>query len=166
MRYDGYKAFFCDCSTRNGMVLQENKIYICESVVKFRHSGFHFCKRLEDTLRYFDGFQKIKFAKVIGSGKIDEYVDEYYGYYDMYSCSRLYIDHFLTNDEINDYIDMLVKLAQYYPERLIRMISGYKLSSEQKKYILENVKSEISNERVKKAIKYYQENKKNVYYLK
>lgn len=163
MKIEGYKALFDDCSTRDGTILKAKNIYICNSVIKFRHSGYHFCKRLEDTLRYYDGFKEIQFARVIGSGIITTYDDEYYGYYDMYACSELYVDHFLSKQEINTYIEKLIKLAPYNPERILRFIRGYKLTNKQKEQIVTSINDKYTKERCHKAIEYYQENKKYVY---
>ena len=159
----GYKAFNSDLSNRYGQKFREKRIYHSgDKDIKFRKTGFHFCKRLEDTLRYYDGFSEIKIAKVAGFGEIDEYEDNYYGYYDMYSAKDMYIHHFLSEKEVVDYvIDILAN--SYNVERVIRFISGYKIDDDVKIKILKLIRNECDKMRVEKAIKYYQEGKKYVY---
>ena len=59
---------------------------------------------MEDTFRYVDAVnENVEVAKVIGSGEIVEFNDEYYGYYDMYAASDLDVIKFLSREEIIKY---------------------------------------------------------------
>ena len=60
-----YKAVSKDHTSRYGDLFEDGKNYNINSRIKFGSNGYHFCKRLKDTLRYFDGFSDIAFAKVI-----------------------------------------------------------------------------------------------------
>ena len=83
------------------MVFEEGKTNKVDGNIKFgvNGNGFHFCKRLEDTLRYIDD-KDPKIARVIGRGTIDEGFDDYNGYYDMYASSIIDIKYFLMREEI------------------------------------------------------------------
>ena len=151
----GYKAFNSNFTTRYKSLMEKGHFYTTDSNIKFGMSGYHFCKRMEDTLRYFDGFKPIQIAKVLGMGEIVEYYDHYNGYYDMYACSKIYIESFLTKEEIWQYVLTLVKEAEYGSLRLFRIIQGYKLNEEQKRYILERLKNKNSYDYYEKAIEYY-----------
>ena len=48
----GYKAFYKNLVNQNGMSFEIGKRYVCEE--EYQNYGFHFCKNIEDTLRYFD----------------------------------------------------------------------------------------------------------------
>ena len=90
----GYKAFDKGLINRYGTKFEVGKIYIAEGAVKFGNqgNGFHLCKNMEDTFRYFDAMEsEIDICKVKGSGDAIEYYDEYYGYYDMFAVSELEI---------------------------------------------------------------------------
>lgn len=151
----GYKCFNEDFTNRYGFKFSVGKIYITDSHVKFRSRGFHFCKNLEDTFRYFDAFNlKIKICEVVGSGNITTYSDEYYGYYDMYSCEKLEIKHELNRKEIIDY-----GLSLDYT-KVSRFIQGLKLTKEEIDKFKQRYKNYIN---VIQAIEYYQENKLYVY---
>lgn len=158
MRYmKGYKAFNKDMTNRYGMKFEEGKTYSVEGELKFgvKGNGFHFCKRLEDTLRYVPGMnEEIAIAKVSSTSKRMEYVDEYYDYYDMYVCRTLKIDKILSREEI-------VKMFLYAPpQRVIRFVSGYKLTEEEIELFREIYKDEKD---VLKAISYHQEHDLDAY---
>ena len=59
MEIKGYKAFNEDFTNRYNRVFKEDKSYHTDGEISFglNGKGFHFCKRLEDTLRYFDTFE-------------------------------------------------------------------------------------------------------------
>ena len=146
----GYKAFDKNLVNRYGTKFQVGKIYIAEGIVKFGNNGngFHLCKNMEDTFRYFDAMEKeIDVCKVSGSGDIVEYCDEYYGYYDMYAVSELEILSKLSRKEIIDYALRLNDI------RLKRFLSGYKLNDEELELFIKKYKDNIS---VKQVIDYYQ----------
>ena len=95
----GYKAFNADLTNRYGVPFIEGGKYSVDGPAVFGNSGngFHFCERLEDTLRYFDAMNDdVKIAEVIGSGKMVEANDEYYGYYDMFSATELEVIRILS----------------------------------------------------------------------
>ena len=134
MEIRGYKAFNKDMTNRYGVEFKDGGVYEVLGDARFGNdgNGFHFCKRLEDTLRYFDGMgDEIQIAEVIGSGDICEYCDEYYGYYDMYSATRLEVVNVLSRrDIIKMFIDGQLS------NRIIRFIQGYNLSE---KEIIKNI---------------------------
>lgn len=167
MEIQGYKAFYKNHTNRYGVLFEEGKIYNIEGQIKFGNTGngHHFCKRFEDTLRYFDGkSDNVSFAKVIGSGIITEYSDDYYGYYDMYACSQLKIISFLSDKDIFDLIKSNVMISNLYKEGLFRIIQGYKLSDQQIQYILNNIN--IQYDYYYEAIEYYQKDQKDIYIKK
>lgn len=53
----GYKCFNKDLTNSYGTIFEIGQIYTIQGDIKFgtKGNGFHMCKRLEDTLRYFDG---------------------------------------------------------------------------------------------------------------
>ena len=160
MELHGYKAFHYPLVNRYGKVFEENHIYTIPGELQFGNNGngFHFCKRLEDTLRYVPGMEEeISIAKVTALGDILERNDEYYGYYDMYCMNKIQIDKRLTRDEIVSY---------YYScseERVIRFLQGFLLTPmeiEHFKLLYEN------NPRILDSISYYQEKKEDTYQKK
>ena len=101
----GYKAFNKDETNRYGKKYEENTVYKAEGPLQFGNhgNGFHFCKRLEDTLRYFPAMEEeIQIAEVTSLGEQVEYDDDYYGYYDLFAARTIRIDKFLTREEIVD----------------------------------------------------------------
>lgn len=154
----GFKAFDKNMKNRYGIEFEEGKTYQTDSDVSFGHTrgkkvnGYHFCKNLEDTLRYVDGINDdIKIAEVIGSGNIVIYNDEYYGYYDMYSAEIIDIIHILTREEIINKV--LYSKNEYAAERFIK---GFKLTIEE----LEKFKTEyISSYRLQYFLNTQEKNK-------
>ena len=157
MEKHGYKAFNKGLVNRYGMDFLEGKVYEKEGELKFGNdgNGFHFCERLEDTLRYFPGMEEeIDIAKVTALGDLEEYEDDYYGYYDMYCTNKLRIDKILTREEI---IEMFLNT---YSERAIRFVKGFKLTPEE----IEMFKTKFAKDmNVLKAISYYQEGNMDAY---
>ncbi len=103
----GYKAFNNTMENRYGVKFEKNKKYSVEGKLQFGNNGngFHFCKNLEDTLRYVNAMnEEIKIALVSTDDRYLKYDDEYYGYYDMYVSSSIVIEHILTRDEILKHI--------------------------------------------------------------
>ena len=158
MQRQGYKAFCEDMTNVVGMKFEEGRSYHCPGPISFgiHGNGYHFCARLEDTLRYYPTLATeedctIKIAKVIGYGQIAEGSDDYNEYYDLYSASNIYISHILSREEIIAYATQLGEL------RLTRFVSTFKLQPEevwllQGRYI-----------RTDLALSYYQLGKKDVY---
>lgn len=152
MAIRGYKAFDKNMDNRYGRHFEEGKTYRVDGDVAFglNGNGFHFCKRCEDTLRYFDGMNEdIVMAEVIGSGNIVESFDEYYGYYDMFSAEQLEIIRFIPRSEL-----VMNFLNMKNIERVKRFIQGYRLRDIEKAMF----RSYFSNEEsVLKTIDYYQD---------
>lgn len=153
----GYKAFSNDMKNRYGMKFEEGNFYKVKGVLKFGNggNGFHFCKRLEDTLRYVDAMnQNIKIAKILSFGEYLEYSDEYYGYYDMYVTSSIFIEKILSREEIIDYVLKSPILS------IERFLKGYKLSSNEILFFKDKYSNQIQ---ILDIISYYQEGKLDTY---
>lgn len=153
----GYKVFNNNMTNRYGVKFLENNVYKIELPLKFgiNGNGFHFCKNLEDCLRYVNAFkEEIKIAEVTGYNDFIEYNDEYYGYYDMYVTSTISIDKILSREEI---IQMFLNT---YDERVIRFLSSMKLTEKEKD--LFKLKY-YDNRKIQLALSYYQDNIKDAY---
>ncbi len=153
----GYKAFNGNLTNRYGKEFKEGEIYSVEGPLKFgiEGNGIHFCRRLEDTLRYVPAMEEeVDIAEVTSLGEVVESYDEYYGYYDLYAARTIKIDKVLSRNEI---IKMYLNKDT---ESVIRFVSGYRLTPEE----IEMFKIRYCDEeRIIKAIMYYQENDKTVY---
>jgi len=153
----GYKCFNENLTNRYNTKFEIGKIYHVNGNIKFGNNGngFHICKNLEDTLRYFNSFDyNISICLVYAFGKYDKYNDEYYGFYDMYAYEYLTILKKLNREEIINYALNLNEI------RIQRFLSLYKLSNEEIKLF----KNKFNNfESIIKCISYYQENNKDVY---
>ena len=151
----GYKSFNKDFMTFNNMKMQPYAIYKTEEDIKYRRSGYHFAKRLEDTLRYVNGLKEpIIICPIEALGDIIWNDDEYYGYYDLGCTNIIKINKPLTRKEILEYI---YKKPDY---SIIRFIQGYKLTKEE----LEIFKEKYNNNRnIINYIMYYQENNSNAF---
>lgn len=159
-RIKGYKAFNADFTNNYGYHFDEARVNSVSGRATFGTSGngYHFCERLEDTLRYFDAMNgDVLFAEVIGSGDIHEGSDEYYGYYDMYAATNLEIVRVLDRQDI---IEMFSDVAWY---RMVRFVQGFRLTEEE---IVRFKEIYANEEDVLKAIAYYQEGKKDTFELK
>ena len=91
----GYKAFNADLTNRYGIPFEEGKKYSVNGHAVFGNhgNGFHFCERLEDTLRYSDALKEdVIITKVTALGNVIEFSDEYYGYFDLYVTDKIRID--------------------------------------------------------------------------
>ena len=135
---NGYTAFIKDGDTlydRYGDEYHEGDILHTFGVVRFHQNGFHFCQKLEDTLRYVNGFQdNVVIAKVLGFGKINEYQDDYYEYGKMYATSDLKISKVYSREEL---IDEVIKSSH----NLKRFIEGYSLTLEELYKLIEASKN-------------------------
>lgn len=157
MQIKGFKAFNKDMTNRYNEEFEEGKEYTISGPLKFGNdgNGFHFCKRMEDTLRYFNAFEEeIKIAAVISNGSVVEYYDDYYGYYDMYATSSIFIEHIYTREEI---INKFLKEHEYSVDRFLK---GFKLTKEEINLFKEKYNKNIQ---ILKTIAYYQENNKDIY---
>ena len=147
----GFKAFDSNMNNRYGKHFKEGEKYsvLGPSVYGTQGNGFHFCERLEDTLRYVDGMSdNIQIAEVVGFGDVVESFDNYYGYYDMYVASNIQIVRVLSREEI---ICNGLNMPEYRSERFVK---GYRLTD----YEIDLFKSAFrENDNVLRAIAYYQE---------
>ncbi|MBO5138426.1 MAG: hypothetical protein J6B89_02165 [Bacilli bacterium] len=157
---DGYKAFNSGLVNRYGAKFEVGKIYSVDTTsrkITYGNDGygFHFASRPEDCFRYFDAMNDIvDITKVSALGDVQEYFDDYYGYYDLYVTSSIRIDQILTREEIINHILLCNNIS-----RLVRFISLYKLNSDEIDFIV----SMFNIDDVIKAIYYYQYNDKDVY---
>lgn len=156
MEIVGYKAFNEDFTNRYGIKFEIGKIYISSGAIKFgtNGNGFHMCKNMEDTFRYFDT-RNITVCKVIGSGQITEGIDEYNGFYQMYSVEKLKVVKELSRLEI---IEQGLILDEFRAERFVSLFT---LTDEEIVLFKEKFKESI---RVLNAIAYYQEKNEKIYY--
>ena len=98
---EGYKGFSKGLVNAYGMKFEEHRDYKVDTRDKelkygIYGYGFHFAERLEDCLRYYNGFEEeIDIAKVVALGNVLESYDDYYGYYDLYVTDHIYIEHVL-----------------------------------------------------------------------
>ena len=156
MAIKGYKAFNEDMTNRYGEFFEEGKIYSVpfDPVFGVQGKGFHFCERLEDTLRFFPGMdENIHIAQVTCLGSYVKRNDEFY---DMYSTNKIRIDHILSRKEI---IEMCLKMPT---PRLIRFIQGFRLTQEEIDFIRSVFGREVA---IEKALSYYQEGDKNAFVI-
>ncbi len=131
MEIHGFKCFNKGLITRYGDHMEIGKKYVSNEKPVFQHNGFHMCERLEDTLRYFDAFEgEVDICKVIGYPPFHEYFDDYYGYYDMYSCQKIELTELLTRKQIIEEADKMNEL------RFRRFLTLYRLNDEElKKFV-------------------------------
>ena len=156
----GYKCFYKGLINTVGVKFEVGKTYQVSGDVIFgiNGNGFHMCLRLEDTLRFFDTFSEdVSVCEVIGYGEFHKRDDEYNDYYDMYACSGIYIVKELTREEI------VLYGLNLYEMRLLRFISSFKLTEEEKKMF--RVKFH-DNRLVNEYLDYYQDNKKDAFVRK
>lgn len=155
MEIKGYKCFNKNLINRYGKKFEVGKIYISSGVLKFGNNGFHMCKNIEDTFRYFDVFNNdVDVCLVSGSGKIIEYSDEYYGYYDMYCVEKIKIIDNLSREEI---INIGLDLNK---ERVKRFVSLFRLTNDEIFLFKEKFEKYVE---VLDAISYYQEGNTKIY---
>ena len=158
MEVKGYKCFHNGLTNSYGRNFSIGQIYISSKILKFGNNGhgFHFCKNIEDTFRFFDTENKdVCVCEVTGSGKIIECNDEYNGYYNMYCAEKLKIERLLTREEV---IHIGLNLNDI---RVKRFISTFSLTEEEIQLFKEKYSNNID---ILNAIAYYQENDKDVYF--
>jgi|GEM_PF-5456721 len=156
-KIEGYKSFNQGLITQFGDSLEEGKIFTMDGVIKYHQNGYHFCKRLEDTLRFFDvRSSEVEICKVIGSGDIDEGYDDYYDYYDLYAARELEIVKKLAREEI---ISLMINPNEVFELRMKRFIEGYNLTESEIIKIIELYPTDL----IKRTIDYYQKGDKNAF---
>ena len=108
---EGYKIFIGskDNFVNNyGFQFEEGKIYETDHDICPKKAGFHFAKRLEDTLRFGNALHEdVIICEVTSLGDVIEYEDEYNDYFELYVTSKLRIDRILNRKEIIEYADSL-----------------------------------------------------------
>lgn len=127
----GYKAFHKDLIGYNDFKFEVGKKYVCDDIL-IRKRGFHFCLRLEDTLRYFLDEENIEICLVKGSGTVEGFEDEYFGYYDQFVCNNLEILKKIPREDIIKYYKEL-KNDYFTENRFCRFVRNYPLIEEEKK---------------------------------
>ena len=155
----GYKAFNDDRTNRYGMFFEEGKIYTVPGKASFglKGNGFHFCKNIEDTFRYFDP-ERCVIASVIGLGDIAIGYDDYNEYYDMYSATSIKIEHFLSREEV---LNNIVNKSEQSICRFLQ--TGFQLTEEEIKMIEMRAKP---NNQVENYLDYYSRGNKDAFTLK
>ena len=131
----GYKALDKDLKNRYGFQYEFDKIYILNGKLKWKENGFHFCKRPEDTLRYVDSWNdNYQIVEVEGSGNLQLYEDEYYGYFDMYVSSEMELVDYVSRDKLFNMV--FNSNNEYRVKRLIEMIelTKYEIEEIKEKY--------------------------------
>lgn len=155
----GYKSVDKNYKDISGNIVEEHKTYHVDGDIIYGNggNGYHFAKKLEDTLRYQlsdeDFLTRPNIAKVIGFGDIVESFDEYYGYYELYAASNIKILKYLKEDEIIAYALSLRE------DRMLRFVSLYRLNSNEIKLLKNKYLS------VDLALLYYQMKIHNTYEL-
>lgn len=155
---EGYKIFIGskDNFVNNyGFQFEEGKIYETSQEICPKKSGFHFAKRLEDTLRYGNAREEdVIICKVTALGKIIEYEDDYYGYYDIYVTDKIKVNNILSRKEIINYA---INLPNY---RLTRFIATMRLEDEEIKFFINR------GQEILKYIDYYHFGNKEAFKIK
>lgn len=157
MEIKGYKAFNKDRTNRYGKRFEEHTIYQVEGPPSFGNKGhgIHFCKRLEDTLRYVPADEEeVSIAEITSLGSVAQSFDDYYGYYDLYSGNKVRIDRFLPREEI---INMFLELPT---PRVKRFLQTFLLTEEEIKLFQARFKG---TDEIELALAYYQEKDKEAY---
>lgn len=161
-RIIGFKCFNKGLINQHGVKFHPNKIHKVNGEVVFGNSGngYHFCKDIENTLRYFHvDADQIDLCKVEGSGDIKTSNDEYNGYFDMYVASELKVVSILSFD------DILSEVNNMCVDRFIRFIQSYPLD---KHIFMDLVNQKFANnfhikERINKHYSYYQEGNEDAF---
>lgn len=127
MKVKGFKAFLPGLKTlEQDMKLEVGKSYHINQPIAFNQCGFHFCKRLEDTLHFFHRYGcPLDICEVIGYGNVKEDCHEYYGYYDMYVANNIEIIRKLSKIEILDMYKELLQNLYLYNQRIARFLQYY-----------------------------------------
>ncbi len=155
----GYKAFNDNITNRYGMQFEEGKVYSVPGKASFglKGNGFHFCKNIEDTFRFFDP-DNCKVASVTGFGDIAVGFDDYNEYYGMYASTIIRIDKILSREEV---IKLILGKSDNAVCRFLQ--TGFTLSSEEIKLFEERVKH---NSIVETYLDYYARGNKDAFSLK
>lgn len=153
----GYKCFNNDMTNNNGFQFRIGNSYSVSGEIKAGTlgNGYHMCKRIEDTFRYYGVMNlDICVCEVIGSGKIVTFEDDYNGYYDMYSVEKIEIVRKLDRCEI---IEMMLNTNELRANRFVQV---FKLNSNEIKLFEDKYKNYSM---VMDSIAYYQKGQLDVY---
>lgn len=160
---EGFKCFDKGLVNRYGTKFEIGKAYHADGIIHFGNkelygNGFHMCKNMEDTFRYFNANEKeVDVCSCIGWGSVHEVYDDYNGFNNMYACEYIQLIKLFKRKEVIEYI---LSKPDY---RIKRFISLYKLTLEEIEEFEEKFKDSNG---IIKAIKYYQRGDKTVYNLK
>ena len=154
----GFKSFNHGLISEYNFTFKENTCYHLDGKIKYQKNGFHFCERLEDTLRYYTAMKDdIDIARVVGFGKVIK--QEVEGYtvddYEVLVASDIKILNVMSRKEIID--EMLSHQSNF--DRMSRFISLYKLTEEE----IQVLKSSLEYEGLNKYIDYYQYGDKDAF---
>ena len=95
--------------------------------------------------------EEVDLTEVEGSGELQLYEDDYYGYYDMYASSEIEIKRIVPREEY-----MSIILGSHNPDRVKRLITTMKLNDDE----IEAIKKQYKE--LDFYIDYYQINKKEL----
>ena len=157
MEISGYKALNLDMTNRYGKKFEVGKTYSVEGELKFGNdgNGFHFCERMEDTLRYFDD------AIITEIKSLEDYIvsdDIYNGYDNLYCARTIRIERIISREEIISYF-----LNCNDKERIKRFIQGYKLTEQEIELFKIIFGNPINYTDIINTILYYQECQYDLY---
>ena len=161
MEIKGYKAFHKDMTNHYNIPFREGIIYSVEGPLQYGSyerggNGFHFCERLEDTLRYYPAKEEeVVIAEVTSLGEVVRGFDEFYEFDDMYAARSLRVDTVLSREEI---IERMLQIP--VDHRVIRFLQYVKLTPEELQRFKETFKDRIH---IMHALAYYQEGDTEVY---
>ena len=154
----GYKCFNKGLTNRYGIKYEVGKEYHCDKEIKFGNNGhgFHVCKRLEDTLKFFDKDIDIAYVKCYGTyDKIKENKEnDYNDNYDMYAFEYMVIEKILTRE------DIILYALNLNEERIKKFLMYFKLTSAEKNIFKEKFKN---CQYMLNFIAYYQEDDKEAF---
>lgn len=124
----GYKAFNSDHTNKYGVVFKEGMSYKSYGKVSFgvnSTGGFHMCERLEDTLQFFEGFDKDSIiAEVVGSGMIIPFKENS----KMYSVEKIFIKKFLSRQQM---LNAIIDDIDISDENVCKFIRGIKMNDDE-----------------------------------
>ena len=159
----GYKMFKKNLTNQYGEKFEIGKIYIDSKIDK--GLGFHFCKRIEDTLilSNYGGYnnEELEFYEVCGKGKTYYYENDYVGIYDVYASEELKIIRGVPRNEL---IEMFLNMDGFVnKDRIQRFLSLYKLNQDEIVIFKDRF---VNDSKILKMIGYYQEDDRDAFIKK
>ena len=159
MEIKGFKAFNKDHTNRYGVPFEEGKSYHVDGPISFGNdgNGFHMCTHLSDVFRYFDP-ENVDVAEVIGSGEyvVEDIEDWSEPYLDMYAVSDMYIEKFLTREEVVN------KMMNASSSDIIKFMATAKPTKKEALQLVWGNRDKFNHDKVLLAYMYYIE-KINIY---